>query len=397
MTPGEASKVVESLRKGIPPDGHVRHFTVGRTSETSQLLGRLEQQKSGPLLLHANFGAGKSHLLRFIREAALEQGFAISWVELDAKSAVRFNRMDQILGAICRGIEIPGCTGERGVRSLFNLACKSIEEHRRLGAASSFWHEMTNGWEWDFSEAFDAPAMFIALRAWRCGGRPVQDLIEDWMFQPWNYRSQRKQLYLRLVEDLRRYFRDPRADWQFYADDIFRFDPQAYQQSWAMLRDIETMCLESGLKGFIILFDEFEKALVDLNNIKYQEAAFWNLFQFYSGKQFSGMTYFAVTPEFVHRCKTLLLQSGRWDYDYSRFDKLPSFEMSPLSREDMELLAGRIADAHGVAYGWQPLGICKPHLTQAVRQSLGLNVPDRTRQAIRAVVTALDRLLEDGQ
>src|SRR5690348_14586362 len=115
MTSGEASKVVESLRKGIPPDGHVRHFTVGRVSETGQLLGRLEQQKSGPLLLHANFGAGKSHLLRFIREAALEQGFAISWVELDAMSAVRFNRMDQILGAICRGIEIPGCTGERGV------------------------------------------------------------------------------------------------------------------------------------------------------------------------------------------------------------------------------------------------------------------------------------------
>ena len=239
--------------------------------------------------------------------------------------------------------------------------------------------------------------MFIALRAWRCGGRPVQDLIEDWMFQPWNYRSQRKQLHERLVEDLRRYFRDPRADWQFYADDLFRFDPQAYQQSWAMLRDIETICSEAGLKGFIILFDEFEKALVDLNNIKYQEAAFWNLFQFYSGKQFSGMTYFAVTPEFVHRCKTLLLQSGRWDYDYSRFDKLPSFEMSPLSREDMELLAGRIAEAHGTAYGWQPMAVCRPHLTDAVRQSLGPNVPDRTRQAIKAVVTALDRLLEDGQ
>ena len=38
MTPREALRAVEDLRKGIPPDGCVRHFTVGRKSEITELL-----------------------------------------------------------------------------------------------------------------------------------------------------------------------------------------------------------------------------------------------------------------------------------------------------------------------------------------------------------------------
>src|SRR5688572_3634361 len=104
MTAGEAQKAVESLRKGIPPDGYVRHFTVGRDAEINQLVTRLRSQQKGALLLRANYGSGKSHLLRFTRETALAEGYAVSSVTLDSKSAVRFNKMDQIVGAVWRGL-----------------------------------------------------------------------------------------------------------------------------------------------------------------------------------------------------------------------------------------------------------------------------------------------------
>jgi hypothetical protein len=398
MTEGEAIKAVESLRKGIPPDGHVRHFTVGRDSEIEQLVVWLREQRTGALLLKANYGSGKSHLLRFLRETALSEGYAVSTVTLDSKSAVRFNKMSQIMGAIWRGLEIPGFDGQRGVRPFFNLVSKAIEDSRKRNETHSFWYALTNHWKWDFSEALDSPALFVALRAWKCGGSKTQDLIEDWFFQPWVYKSQRKLLFTNLVEELRRYFRDPRSDRQFYIDDVFGFEQQGYQQSWAVLRDAQRMAVAAGLKGFIILFDEFEDVLTNLNNIAYQEAAFWNLFQFYSGKQFPGMTFFAVTPEFSDKCKRRLLEKERWDYDYSRFDELPTFEMSPLEQVELEALALRIMSAHGMAYGWQP-GAQMPasHLKSVVAKAASIQVQDRARHTIREVVTALDRLLEDGQ
>lgn len=99
----------------------VKHFTVGRQSEVAQLLEYLRSNKPCSVLLQANYGSGKTHLLRFLRECALASGFAVSAVTLDAKSAVRFNRMDQILGAIFRNLELPSAPGVRGVRGFFDL------------------------------------------------------------------------------------------------------------------------------------------------------------------------------------------------------------------------------------------------------------------------------------
>ena len=77
-----APKAIESLRKGIPPDGLVREFTVGREDEIEDLSSRLKDNVGTALLLKANYGSGKTHLLRFIREEALENDY------LDRKSVV---------------------------------------------------------------------------------------------------------------------------------------------------------------------------------------------------------------------------------------------------------------------------------------------------------------------
>ncbi len=100
MKTQDAQRVVDSLRKGIPPDGYIGRFTVGREDEIQMLSDRLRIALPGSLLLKANYGCGKSHLLRFVRETALEQGYVVSSITLESKSAVRFNRMDQIMGAI---------------------------------------------------------------------------------------------------------------------------------------------------------------------------------------------------------------------------------------------------------------------------------------------------------
>jgi hypothetical protein len=397
MDLAQAQRVIESLRKGIPPDGFVRHFTVGRAWEIAQLINTLDRAEPGALLLKANYGSGKTHLLHFTRECALERGFAVSAVTLDARGAVRFNRMDQVFGAVCRNIEVPGVPGQKGIRPLLDFVVDRMER-AKVGRSESFWHELTNNWKWDFSEVLDSPAMFVAVRAWATGNSAIHDRVEAWFLQPSDYRSLRKVLYSDLVGSLRRYFHDPRPEWQFYKDGVFDFQTQGYAQSWSALRDIQRLLCESGLKGLVLLFDEFEDVITNLRNVAHQEAAFWNLFQFYAGKRFPGLSFFAVTPEFVEKCEKLLMDKGRWDYDYARFEAIPTFQMTPLDVEELEELAMRILETHGIAYEWEPdLVMRSTELDKIVRKATSLQIQDRARHTIITVVKALDRLLEENE
>jgi len=393
----EAQRVIESLRKGIPPDGFVRHFTVGRASEVAQLTERLDDGVPGALLLKANYGSGKTHLLRFIREYALERGFAVSAVTLDCKGAVRFNRMDQVFGAICRSIEVPNGNGRKGIRPVLNFIVDGLER-AKAAKTEPFWQELTNNWRWDYSEVLESPAVFVAVRAWATGNSTVHDRVEDWFLQPWAYRSQRAVLFSDLVGSLRRHFHDPRPESQFYKHGVFEFHTQGYAQSWSALRDLQRVLCKAGLRGLVLLFDEFEDVVTNLRNIGYQEAAFWNLFQFYAGKQFPGLSFYAVTPEFVEKCVTLLIGKGRWDYDYARFKVIPTFQMTPLDVEELEELAMRILETHGIAYEWEPdLVMRAKELDKIVRKAASVQIQDRARHTIISIVTALDRLLEENE
>ena len=154
MNAPEAQRVIESLRKGIPPDGYVRQFTVGRASEVDQLTSRLHAGEPGALLIKANYGSGKTHLLRFLRETALGEGFVVSYISLDTKSAVRFDRMDRILGAIVRNIECAGYPG-KGPATLFSAVlnamtspCPDVQRRARLD-------ELSSTGRWDYSKVLE--------------------------------------------------------------------------------------------------------------------------------------------------------------------------------------------------------------------------------------------------
>lgn len=397
MRPAEAQRVVGQLRMGIPPAGYTKHFTVGRHHEIATLETSLHGQGTPVLLLQANYGSGKSHLLRYLRDHALSENFAVSFVTLDARSGVRFNRMDQIMGAIFRNIEIPhqyGPAGLAGALDLIRRACDQVRE--KSGKVDGFWKNLTNGWRWDFSETLHSAPIFIAIRAWCTGDQDAQDLVIDWLQEPENYRSQRKQLYIRLVEELRMHFRDPRPDWQFYSDNVFAFHSDGYRAVWDGLRDMNDLLVGSGLRGLIVLFDEFEDVLTGLTNVQWKEAAFWNLFLFMGGQRFPGKTFYAVTPNFVVKCKEQLLDKGRVDFDYERFDQLPSFKMSPLSHTELAELAGRILKAHALAYEYPPERVPVSQLRDLVAHLSRSPVHDRARHTIREVVKLLDTILEDS-
>ncbi|MEO0971068.1 MAG: BREX system ATP-binding domain-containing protein, partial [Cyanobacteria bacterium J06639_18] len=267
------------------------------------------------------------------------------------------------------------------------------------GTTAGQWGKIANKNKWNFSQVLESPAHFIALRAW-FSGRCDKDFVEDWLFQTGKYRI--AHIYRELVHKTRMCFREELSltsnfKWQHYTTNstIFNFKYDAYAQCWSTLKDINTLACATGLKGFIILFDEFEDVLSNITNIKYQETAFQNLFQFFAAQKFQGMSFFAVTPEFVDKCKERLLKKGYWDYDYSKFDKLPTFEMSSLEEVNLQELARKIQYMHSIAYSWDTnLVSIESGLKSVVQKSASIAVQDRTRQTIKAVVQFLDEQLE---
>ena len=391
LTRAEAESIIESLRFGIPPHGWVRHFTVGRAAELERLrpsLAKPTQERGAALLVKANYGAGKSHLLQVVREMALESNHAVSLVEVNALEGVRFNRMDTIMGAVCQRMEVPDISGI-GIGRLFDTFQHRSDETEESLAISD------NG-AWEYSDYLSAPGVYVALRAWaNSAARSVRDLVEDWLANPHEYRSQRKLLYQKLVADLRSQFRDPRAEWQFYADEVFAFHTGGHRNAWAALADFDLIAWTAGLKGLVILFDEFEDVIQNLNRRDYQQEAFLNLFRFFAGERFPGMAYFAVTPDFVAKCKTELMSRGVVDFDFGRFSRLPFFEMTEITEKDFFELAKRIRAVHAIAFDWKASrALPDRELTRLADKLWSLRTPERVRRAIQGVVETLDDLFE---
>ena len=396
LSPNAAENVIEQLRYGIPPSSASLDLTVGRDSQIRNLLQSLEPvRENGALLVHANYGAGKSHLLRVLRELALQRGFATSLIVADAQGGVRFNRMDTVFGAICRELEVPESSA-KGIGVLFDAYRQATETE----LSQSFIRErerVSSKQKWDFSDRLTAPGIYVALRAWVHEGdnRSIRDLIEDWLSNPESYRSQRKLLYRNLVEGLRKHFLDTRREWQCYADEVFAFHTGGHRQAWDALTDLHHLALWSGYRGLILLVDEFEDVIQNLSRRNYQEVAFHNLFRFFAGERFPGRAYFAVTPDFAQKCKKELLSRGVYDFDYDSFDNLPYFRLDPINVGDAIKLAKRIREVHAVAYDWKANeALSDGAIQQHCKQQMMVERPDKIRQTIISVVELLDSRLD---
>ena len=301
---------------------------------------------------------------------------------------------DTVLGAICRELEVRG-QEKRGVGALLDVVAGATRA-RMSAEVRRIVERISSGGKWDISDYLKSPALYVALRAWvRSDARSVRDLIQDWLSNPENYRGQRKRLYNGLVEDLRSAFRDPRREWKFYSDEVFAFHTGGHRQAWDALSDFHVLARVGGLRGFVLLFDEFEDVIQNLNRRNLQEEAFLNLFRFFSGDRFPGMSYFAVTPDFVQKCKTELLERGVYDFDYKRFDQLPFFEMARIGRLEFGDLATRIRDVYGIAYD-RDGGLCFPdgEMNRLVDELWTVRSPDRVRRAIQGIVEGLDDHLD---
>ncbi|MBN1900235.1 DUF2791 family P-loop domain-containing protein [Candidatus Sumerlaeota bacterium] len=104
-----ATQVVESLRKGIPPQRGIDLYSVGNEN---LIEGVKKFHLSGITdrgiirFISGSWGAGKTHFFRQLREIAFQNDCLVSNVELDVNSAA-LNKFQSIFSAIIRQIATP--------------------------------------------------------------------------------------------------------------------------------------------------------------------------------------------------------------------------------------------------------------------------------------------------
>jgi len=405
----ESEKIIEDLRFGIPPSGYIKMFTVGRESNLKELAQTLEASVTGKdnaWLVKASYGSGKSHMLKLIAEIAGKNQYVTSLVTVNSQEGVRFNRMDQILGAVTRCLVVPG-QETLGIRSLFTVFENNLENGDTVTLEKIRQITKLDNWDDLNNNSLRSTAIRIALLVWiKIRKNKIKELdrmileiesvLEDWLNYPENYRGRRKELYSQLIKQidedssLENIFTESQREWRFYADDVFTFTANRYQQSWDALNDLNEIAKLSGYKGVILLFDEFEDVIHNLNRKDLQQQAFMNLFKFFNF-QYIGKSYFAVTPEFERRCKAELNSRGVYTFEFSQFDELNTFQLEPIRHNDLIELAKNIRRTHGQAYNWDAeKQFDDKTLVEFVDELFKNKTPDMTRISITDIVRELD-------
>lgn len=112
-----ALQVIESLRKGIPPQRGVDLYSVGN----EKLIDGVKKyhlsfinERGVIRFVSGSWGAGKTHFFRQLRESAFQNGCLVSNVELDVNSAA-LNKFQSVFAAIIRQISTPSFYNEENV------------------------------------------------------------------------------------------------------------------------------------------------------------------------------------------------------------------------------------------------------------------------------------------
>ncbi|MBM4396457.1 MAG: ATP-binding protein, partial [Deltaproteobacteria bacterium] len=85
--PVEDATVLESFRLGIVPASQIVQWTVGREEEVAAIRTFLRDHAEGAVLVEGAYGAGKSHLLRYLEQDAAAAGYAVAAAGFDPSEA----------------------------------------------------------------------------------------------------------------------------------------------------------------------------------------------------------------------------------------------------------------------------------------------------------------------
>jgi len=129
--------VIEAFRVGVVPDAGIREWTIGRDVELGAVSNWLANSAEGSLLIEGQYGSGKTHMLRYLSQAARDKGFAVAMVRIDPaeeNSSFPF----RFYASVMRALRIPINGAETDIRTAFRETVQSsgrtvLDDHQFYG------------------------------------------------------------------------------------------------------------------------------------------------------------------------------------------------------------------------------------------------------------------------
>jgi len=147
--------LIESFRLGIVPERLVTNWTVGREREVKFIRDWLDMESEGIMVIEGAYGSGKSHLLLYLREKAIDMGYAVAYACFDpteASAAFPKRTYRKIVNGLRARLGDNTCLFRDLVRAMALCADgSSLSDHHYLGPA---FHRIRRGkmrerdWEW---------------------------------------------------------------------------------------------------------------------------------------------------------------------------------------------------------------------------------------------------------
>jgi hypothetical protein len=95
-------KIVEAFRLGVVPGLAVQDITVGREKEIKKVEKWLAKD-SGSLMMIGQYGQGKSHIIRYIRLKALDEGYLVGYCDIGEES--KMHKPKSVFNTIMKSLE----------------------------------------------------------------------------------------------------------------------------------------------------------------------------------------------------------------------------------------------------------------------------------------------------
>jgi hypothetical protein len=360
-------RAIEALRSGVP-NGYAVRAMGSHQDKVEQLFGeKLSQvpdslaagkQVSG-LLVSGDFGAGKSHLLEYLQDLALSEGFVCSRVVI-SKETPLYDPAKLYRAAIESAV-VPGRAGH-AIQELA-LGLRDTDEYARF-------YQWCNGSSSGVSAFFPA-TLFLHERLKNDPDR-VEAIVNFWSGEHLAIAEIRNGL--RLVD----------------ASSMFRVRAvPARRLPLERFLFTARMIAGAGFKGWLLLIDEVE--LIGQYSFlqrarSYAELARWA--GLLEGAHYPGiLTVATITEDFETR---VLGETGKNDFsavgsklersdreDYRdlatrakvgmRMIRRDAVAIEPPDNERLEHTYNRLKELHAKAYGWEPPDIGRPTATLMTR------------------------------
>lgn len=346
-------RALEALRSGVPSAAAIR--TVGCEQPSIEARFRaglgaiaerslLSRQEAG-LVVRGDFGSGKSHLLGYLAQLALEEGFVCSKVVISKETPL--NDAGKVFRAAMEAAELPGVRG---------VALEEVDtqlQQRKDGAGYA------GLYEWAVEENSGLwPGFPASLKIWENPPDDVERSILDfWGGQPVTVAKLRGWLQRRNLQSAFSVPARPKAG---------ELQPQHAQFASRLFQ-------AAGYRGWVILLDEVE--LIGRYS-RLQRARSYSELGRWLGLSPSApipgvFTIAAITDDFSTRildevqdrelAADLLRERGedaagaRAELGMRAIDNGISLRMP--GKDTLKAIHDRLRDLHGRAYGWEPHAI----------------------------------------